>query len=234
MNEIPADPVFLDFKCPHCRRSISFIDDRIGLPQECPLCFEVVVVPPPNEEYGRPMPLPVETDRVVLRRFAHSDWKGLLELMSCDAEAFRHLDWGPMDEAQVLDWIEKDRGVHFTQPGVTLELAIARRDNPQLIGLASLFFLEDSLRQIGFQLMVHPDHHRQGIATEAVTGILDFAFRRLNLHRVATVTDLRNVAACRMLEKAGLRREGECLKAKFQKGEWIGTALHACLREERR
>jgi RimJ/RimL family protein N-acetyltransferase len=37
-----------------------------------------------------------------------------------------------------------------------------------------------------------------------------------------------------MLEKAGLRKEGQCRKARFQKGEWIDTVWHARLQEESR
>jgi len=234
MTENPADPVFLDFKCPHCRRSISFPDHRIGLPQECPLCFEVVVVPAHNQEYGLTLPLPVNTPRLVLRRFAAGDWKDLLEIMSRDQETFRYIDWNQMGEAEVLDWTEKDRAVSFTQTGVVLNLGIVLRENPKLIGLASLHFLEEDLRQLGFQIVVHPDYQRQGLGTEAVGGVLHFAFRGLNLHRIATVTDRRNVAACRMLDKARLRKEGECLKARFQKGEWTDTVWHACLQAELR
>lgn len=233
MTENPAEPVFIDFKCPHCRRSISFLDDHIGLPQECPLCFEVVVVPQPTEEYGRTLPLPVESERLVLRRFAAGDWKDLLELMS-NEESLRYIDWNPLDEAGVLEWIEKDQAVRFTQTGVVLSLGLGLRENSKLIGITSLHFLEEDLRQLGFQIVVHPDHRRRGLGTEAVGGLLHFAFRCLNLHRIATISDRRNVAACRMLDKAGLRREGECLQARFQKGEWIDTVWHAFLQADLR
>ena len=233
MTPETPEPVFIDFKCPHCRRSISFPDHRIGLPQECPLCFAVVVVPAQSQEYGLTLPLPLNTQRLVLRRFAPGDWKDLLEFMSQE-DSFRYLDWSPLDEAGVIDWIEKDQTVSFTQPGATLNLGLVLRENPKLIGLAALQFLDDDLRQLGFQILIHPDHRRQGLGAETVSGILDFAFRSLNLHRIATVTDRRNVAGCKMLDKAGLRLEGECRKARVQRGEWIDTVWHARLQTESR
>ena len=233
MTPETPEPVFIDFKCPHCNRAISFPDHRVGLPQECPLCFAVVVVPAQSQEYGLLLPLPLNTRRLVLRRFAPDDWKDLLELMS-DEESFRYLDWNPLDEAGVIEWIEKDQAVIFTQTGVALNLGLVLRENPKLIGIASLHFIEDDLRQLGFQMLIHPNHRRHGLGAETVGGILDFAFRKLNLHRIATVTDRRNVAGRKTLEKAGLRQEGECLKARFQRGEWIDTVWHARLQAEPR
>lgn len=55
-----------------------------------------------------------------------------------------------------------------------------------------------------------------GFMTEAVQGIMLFAFQTLGLHRVHTSCLAVNVASARVLEKAGLKREG-CSKQAFLK-----------------
>jgi len=67
-----------------------------------------------------------------------------------------------------------------------------------------------------------------------VAALLDFCFNGIKLHRVTASCDSRNVAACRLLEKAGMRREGEFLKDHFADGEWFNTFSYAVLSEEYR
>ena len=62
--------------------------------------------------------------------------------------------------------------------------------------------------------------------------LLGFCFEGLKLHRVAGWCDSRNVAACRLLEKAGFRREGEFLKNRWVHGEWTNSIWYALLEED--
>src|SRR6266568_3697220 len=73
---------------------------------------------------------------------------------------------------------------------------------------------------------------RQGFATEASNAILSFCFDGVGLHRVSAWCDSRNIAACRLAEKVGMRREGEQIRDRYINGEWINTALYALLNEE--
>jgi RimJ/RimL family protein N-acetyltransferase len=62
--------------------------------------------------------------------------------------------------------------------------------------------------------------------------MLDFCFNGIKLHRVTAACDSRNVAACRLLERAGMRREGEFLKDHFADGAWFNTVSYAVLSED--
>ena len=80
---------FIDFKCPCCHEPVSFPKETAGFVQGCPSCNESLIVPDDGSEVGRPIPLPIATPRLVLRRLAAGDWKDLLELMS-DEEFFHY------------------------------------------------------------------------------------------------------------------------------------------------
>ena len=62
--------------------------------------------------------------------------------------------------------------------------------------------------------------------------LLTFCFEGLKLHRVTASCGGKNSAACRLLEKAGLRREGESIKDTLFVGEWGNTVWYALLEEE--
>jgi aminoglycoside 6'-N-acetyltransferase len=136
---------------------------------------------------------------------------------------------GALDVEQAQDWLERAARVLITQPGGILSLGAEIPETNRVIGLVSIFFLDEARKQIGFTIIIAPGNRKQGFGAEAVGGVLKFAFEGLNLHRVTAECDSRNAAARRLLEKAGLRREGESVQSRFQKGEWINEIWYAAL-----
>ena len=226
-----ADEQFIDCKCPHCGFLASFPEGRIGTLQECPRCFDVLVVPSQGTDVGAKLPIPVKTSRLLLRRLVRSDSSDLLELMA-DEESFRYIAWTPLEEGEVEDWIEKDKAVRLTQNRASLCFGIELVEYSKLIGFLSLNYFDEERQDMAFMTMINANYRRQGFGSEAVRGALHFAFTGVHIHRVIASCDSRNIAGCRMLEKAGMRREGECVKDLFQKGEWMNTVWYAILEEE--
>ena len=222
---------FIDFKCPYCEEPVSFPQESAGYLQACPNCTESLIVPDDGSEVGKHIPLPIRTPRIILRRLASSDWKDLLELMS-DEEFFRYQDGVPLDEDGVLHWLESDAHVKLTTPEQTFYLGIEVQNGGKLIGYVSLSFTDPPCLLVTFNISLNRRFERQGFGMEAVEALLGFCFEALKLHRVAGWCDSRNVAACRLLEKAGLRREGEFLKNRWVHGEWTNSVWYAVLEEE--
>ena len=222
---------FVDFKCPHCGEPVSFPQETAGFAQACPNCTESLIVPEDGSEVGKHIPLPIKTSRLILRRLAAHDWKDLLELMS-DEEFFRYQDGVPLDEDGVLRWLESDAHVKLTTPEQTLYLGIEVQNGGKLIGYLSLTFTDPQRLQVTFSIGLNRDFHRQGFALETLEALLGFCFEGLKLHRVAGWCDSRNVAACRLLEKFGFRREGEFLKNRRVHGEWTNSIWYALLEED--
>jgi RimJ/RimL family protein N-acetyltransferase len=214
---------FIDFKCPYCSEPVSFPRESAGFAQACPNCTQSLIVPDDGSEVGYQIPLPIATPRLLMRRLAGSDWKDLLEIIS-DEEFFRYQDGVPLDEDGVLHWLESDAHVKLTTADQTFYLGVQTQDGGKLIGYISLNFTVSIGLNRSFQ--------RKGLALEAVEALLGFCFEGLKLHRVAGWSDSRNTAACRLLEKVGLRREGEFLKNRCVHGEWTNTLWFAALDED--
>jgi RimJ/RimL family protein N-acetyltransferase len=222
---------FVDFKCPYCGEPVSFPQESAGFAQACPNCTESLIVPDDGSEVGKQIPLPIKTSRLVLRRLVTHDWKDLLELMS-DEEFFLYQDGSPLDEDHVLRWLESDAHVKLTTPEQSFYLGLEVQDGGKLIGYLSLTFTDPQRLQVTFSIGLNRSFQRQGFALEAVEALLGFCFDGLKLHRVAGWCDSRNVAACRLLEKAGFRREGEFLKNRWVHGEWTNSIWYALLEED--
>lgn len=72
----------------------------------------------------------------------------------------------------------------------------------------------------------------QGLVTEAMTALLDFAFDTVGLHRVFGDCDPRNAASARVLEKLGFTREAHLRQNWWLKGEWCDSLIYGLLEDE--
>ena len=75
-------------------------------------------------------------------------------------------------------------------------------------------------------------HQGQGLACEAATCVLNYAFTKLELHRVIAITDCENERSVALLSRLGMRREGHFIQNIWFKGKWGDEYLYAVLREE--
>jgi RimJ/RimL family protein N-acetyltransferase len=84
--------------------------------------------------------------------------------------------------------------------------------------------------ELGYQL--GPAVWGRGYATEAVRAVVTFGFGTVGARRVWARVNPGNGASCRVVEKAGLRREGVLRRCEFAAGEWRDLALYAALADE--
>jgi len=210
---------FLDFKCPYCGELNSFPQDCIGLVRECVNCLDTLIVPEAGSEFGRKIPLPITSARLVLRRFEAADWNDLLKFMFDNEEEAAH-------------WLENDSKVKLTTPDRIFSLAVQVRDSGRVVGSVGLRFTDFGCREIEISADGNQTDQFKDLAPEAVAGALGFCFRDLKLHRVVARCGHNDAGACQLFAAAGMRREGEFVKNYFADGEWLNTIWFAMLDEE--
>ncbi len=223
------DDELIDFRCPYCGAALSFPETRLGTAQECPHCSETVVVPPAGSEKGRELPLPIKTPRLNIRPLRTEDLPDWLEFVT-DHDSYKYLTNYPPDDEETRIWLEKCKTLRLASPNGRLALGIELKENVKVIGNLT-FDLNDpeEHRQGSFHIMIHPGYRRRGYGTEAVRGLLDFGFNGIALHDIRVRIDVRDLAGRRMVEKAGMKLEGEFLEQWRVKGEWASAAYYAML-----
>ena len=73
----------------------------------------------------------------------------------------------------------------------------------------------------------------KGYMTEILTRIIDFCFDELGLNRVEADHFARNPASGRVMEKAGMKKEGYARQKYCKDGEFLDAVLYAVLKEDR-
>jgi RimJ/RimL family protein N-acetyltransferase len=228
LSEIPDDDSFLDFKCPYCGEVNSFPATSSHTLQDCASCMESFIVPGAGAQTGGKLPLPIRTPRLSLRRFRLDDSVKLLEMAAQDDSSTL-----PVDEKNVDQWIESQSMASFTRSDSGIYLAIELLEGKELAGHVSLNFSEAGRNTAGFSLTITPARRRQGLGLEAVRAVIDFAFDGLCARRLAVSCASPNAAARGLLEKTGLRQEGEFVKSWFDGDAWVNVSWYALLKEER-
>ena len=139
----------------------------------------------------------------MLRRLTVADLPAFQAYRS-DAELGRYQGWRPMPDADAAAFLAEMQGAPFPRWGDWIQIAIARPEDQGLIGDIGICFAEDGQHaEIGFTLS-RPAQGR-GIATAAVREAIALIFSVSDVARVIAITDARNVASIRLLERLGMQ-----------------------------
>lgn len=173
----------------------------------------------------------LETDRLRLRRFRDDDC-ALFMAYRNDPKVARYQSWEGITEAEARALIQDVKEIQPWTPGEWLQIAIELKEIGLLVGDCAFKIDEDDERQAEIGYTLARAYQGRGIASEAVSCLLEYAFASLGLHRVIAITDVENAPSVALLARLGLRREGHFRQNVWFKGKWGDEYLYAMLQEE--
>ena len=175
--------------------------------------------------------VPVETERLVLRRIAERDLAAFLAYAN-DPEVSRYQSWESYTERQARELIEQQKGREPGRPGEWFTFAAELKETGTMVGHVSLSAKAEDARQAEMGFAFAREFQGRGLAREAAERVLGYAFGTMGLHRVVAITDCENVRSAALLERLGMRREAHFVENIWFKGAWGSEYLYAILRRE--
>lgn len=149
------------------------------------------------------LPERIRTDRLTLRPPRASDADDVFRYAS-DPEVTLHMDWPTQtDLAQSHAFLEQCAA--GWRDGSEATWAITLGSDDRLVGVIGL---RPGGHRADFGYALARGHWGRGIATEAARAIVEAAFSLPNVVRVWATCSIEKVGSQRVLEKAGLQREG--------------------------
>jgi [ribosomal protein S5]-alanine N-acetyltransferase len=170
-----------------------------------------------------------DTERLQVRGVQPHDLPALQEVNG-DDQVTRFLPydrWQTAQDAQA--WFDRMQAMQVA--GTALQFVIVRRVDGLAIGTCLLFRFEATSARAEIGYVLGRAHWGQGLMAEALTGLVDCAFRRLNLRRLEAEVDPRNTASCRVLERVGFAHEGLLRQRWVVRGEACDAARFGLLRQ---
>jgi ribosomal-protein-alanine N-acetyltransferase len=180
-------------------------------------------------DWGHELPV-VRGSRVSLRAIRSADVPDLFTVFS-DAEVMRY--WDGVVMTTLKEAAVYLAGIDGSFRSRTLfQWAIAEPAADRLIGTCTLLHLNAPNRRAEIGFALGRAHWGQGLASDAVSALVRFAFGALDLRRLEADVDPRNDRSLRLLEKLGFRREGYLRERYHVAGNVQDAVLLGLLRHE--
>lgn len=110
--------------------------------------------------------------------------------------------------------------------------AIEKKSDAEFIGLFGLKLGSEKYKRAEVWYKIHRNHWNKGYATEALNAVLNFGFKTLKLHRIEAGCAVDNLGSIRVLEKAGMTKEGRRKQILPLKSGWADNFEYAILETE--
>lgn len=172
----------------------------------------------------------LETERLVLRPFQISDAPGVKELAGAH-EIYRptlaipH----PYEDGMAETWIAS-HALRF-QGGEGVDLAVTLKADGLLIGAIGLSANPKHQRaELGYWIGV--PYWGNGYCTEAAIAVIRFGFEVLNLHKITSMHMEWNQASGRVMQKAGMRKEGTLIDHVTKDGRYHTMVVYSIINPE--
>ena len=177
------------------------------------------------------LPLPMTTDRLVLRPYLPSDAPATYRYYR-RPDVVQWVPWEPWTMSETEARVrQRCSRTTLEQFGSVLSLVVTYED--VLVGDVCLWPTDDTLQVGEMGWAFDPAHHGRGFATEAVRALIGTAFGPLGMHRVVARVDPRNAPSLNLCRRVGMATEGRLRRHSRLKGEWVDSVLFGLLDSER-
>jgi len=146
----------------------------------------------------------LKTDRLRLRKVKLSDAEAIFRQYAQDPEVTKYVSWRThRDLEETREYVRMC--LLAWDVGKAFHWVIERLEDKQVIGMIIARAAGEKW-ELGY-VLARP-FWGQGYMTEAVKGVIAWALRQKDIYRVWAVSDVDNAASARVMEKAGMQREG--------------------------
>ena len=151
--------------------------------------------------------VPLETDRLILRRFQMSDVPAFYRNVCSDPLVNRYLTWklheSPSDtETVIAGFISR-----YEDPARYC-WAIVLKETGEVIGTIAAPTVKEKTDTVEVTYAVGSAWWGNGYAPEALIRVMDFLFDRVGANRIEAGYDVRNPNSGKVMLKAGMVKEG--------------------------
>lgn len=174
----------------------------------------------------------IKTKRLLLTEISLYDIDDIHRFNS-NPEVDRYNTQGiPKDKEKTIEMVHKIISQQVIENRKSFTWKIIRKDTNEFIGVAGLNLSANrfKLGEIHYGLL--PSHWGNGFATEVTQALIKAGFEHFKLHKVEAGVATENVKSIKVLEKAGMTREGLRRKILPIRGEWKDNYHYAIVEDD--
>lgn len=162
----------------------------------------------------------LETDRLILRKFNLDDAKAMYANWANDAEVTKYLMWPAHKDVSISinvlkDWISQYDSDKFYQWAITL-----KSDKTEPIGCISIVRQDEQIAMVHVGYCIGKKWWHKGVTSEALSELIRFFFEEVQVNRIESRHDPRNMNSGKVMQKCGLIYEGT-----MKQGDWNNQGI---------
>lgn len=146
------------------------------------------------------------TARLTARMPREDDGPAVFSAYANDPEVTRYLSWRAYERVEPLNAFLRECIAHWEKGDGHLAWLLCLKGSDQPVGSIGMTLEGGDKALFGYVLAKKFWGH--GFAAEALTHLVDWSLRRPTLFRAWAFCDVENTASARVMEKAGMAREG--------------------------
>lgn len=173
----------------------------------------------------------LNTGRLVLRRFTVQDAPDMFQNWANDPEVTKYLRWQPHASMEVTANLLAEWVKNYNDPNY-YHWAIVLRESGKVIGSIGILdpSCSDQRGEIGY--CIGKAWWGQGLMTEALLAVEDFAFEDVGFNRLEAFHSVNNPASGKVMQKGGMRFEGTARQKYVANAGVQDCSMYAVLKED--
>ena len=173
----------------------------------------------------------ITTERLFLRRFTVADAEQMYRNLNSDPEVNHFLTWELHKSVAETEELLRTFEERYENPARYC-WAIVLRETDELIGTVAAPVVKERTETVEVTYALGRAWWGKGITAEALRAVIGYLFREVGVNRIEAAHDINNPNSGKVMEKAGMRKEGVLRKASRNNQGLIDIAIYAILRDE--
>ncbi|MBE6050366.1 MAG: GNAT family N-acetyltransferase [Clostridium sp.] len=175
---------------------------------------------------------PIETDRLILRRFVKEDYEAMYNNWASDPEVTKYLMWPTHEKKEISasvtnEWVESYNRKDFYQWAI-----VFKEDNNNLVGAISVVDINEYVEKMHIGYCIGRKWWHKGITSEALRGVINFLFKEVKVKRIEARHDPRNPNSGGVMKKCGMKYEGTLRSSDWNNQGICDACYYSILKSE--
>lgn len=173
----------------------------------------------------------LHTGRLTLRKVTENDKYGLYKCFSNSLvmkylfiEVNKNIEETEKFIKCILDGYENNKPTQW---------AITLKDKDELIGICGFSKMDYKNRKAEIGYILNFEQWNKGIATEAISKVIEFGFRKLKLNKIEARCMYENIASEQVMLKNGMNLDGILRKEKLYYNKYVDLKLYSILKSDK-
>lgn len=174
----------------------------------------------------------IETNRFILKEISEIYRENFIEIFS-DEEVMKYSGIEVSDPKKQADfYLRKVEAMYNNKKGI--RWAIINKESGEFIGDIGFYNIDfySNNAEIGYTIV--KKFWRQGVASECIKVVQNFAFENLNMNRIVAMIDSNNTSSIKLSEKLGFHKDGVLREHYYNKSkdEYINICVYSLIKND--